>query len=72
MSRQLALVNQADKYLDLDQKIEMNHRRAVMDKGWGRDMRSSAKVPPAVLFGQRGASMGSTRGTSRGATAMAG
>ncbi len=39
-----------------------------MDKGWSRDMRSSAKVPPTVLFGQRVASLG----TTRGATAMAG
>lgn len=50
ISNQVALVNQKDKYLDIDQKIFDNYNKAVKDKSWGRQGRSVAKLPPKVLF----------------------
>ena len=51
VSNQLALVSQTDKYLDIDQKIHENYRKSITDKGWARDKRTAAKLPPSILFG---------------------
>ena len=47
----MALVNQADKYLDMDQRIYENYSKTLKDRGWSREKRSAAKIPPNVLFG---------------------
>ena len=51
ISNQVALVNQQDKYLHMDQKIFDNYNKQVQDRGWTRSRRSAAKLPPTVLFG---------------------
>ena len=51
VQNKLALVNMADKYLDMDQKITVNYERSIKDRGWSREKRTAAKVPPKVLFG---------------------
>lgn len=51
ISNQVALVNQQDKYLDMDQKIFDNYHKQVQDRGWTRSRISAAKLPPTVLFG---------------------
>ena len=51
VQNKLALVNLADKYLDMDQKITVNYEKSIKDRGWSREKRTAAKVPPMVLFG---------------------
>ena len=71
VSKQLAVVNQTDQYLDLDQKIEDNHRKQIMDKGWTRSRISAAKMPPSQLF-RRADTFSRATGTTREHTTLAG
>lgn len=64
VSRQLAIVNQQDKYLDLDAKILENYNRQIRDKGWTRERRTAAKMPPSVLFGLQKSSDNASQGTA--------
>ena len=58
VSNQLALVSQADNYLDLDQKIQDNYIKNKNEIGWAKQTQKAAKIPPNVLFGlQRSDSM---------------
>jgi hypothetical protein len=41
----------ADKYLDMDHKITLNYEKSIKDRGWSREKRTAAKVPPQILFG---------------------
>ena len=51
VQNKLALVNLADKYLDMDHKITVNYEKSIKDRGWSREKRTAAKVPPQILFG---------------------
>lgn len=35
----------------MDNKIMQNYQKQIRDKGWTRQRRSAAKLPPTVLFG---------------------
>jgi hypothetical protein len=35
----------------MDNRIMMNYQKQIKDKGWTRQRRSAAKLPPSVLFG---------------------
>lgn len=51
VQNQLELVNKADKYVDIDQKIYENYIERKQVTGWAKSSISAAKMPPSVLFG---------------------
>lgn len=51
VQNQLELVNKADKYVDIDQKIYENYIERKQVQGWAKASISAAKVPPSVLYG---------------------
>ena len=58
-------MNQQDRYLDLDQRIEENHARLIKDKGWTRDRKSAAKIAPSLLLGMNRNESAATRADSK-------
>lgn len=71
VSRQLTVVNQQDKYLDLDARIFENYNKQIKDKGWTRERRTAAKLPPSVLFGLQKSTDNASQGTAATRTGAA-
>mmetsp|Transcript_10464 Transcript_10464/g.17560 ORF Transcript_10464/g.17560 Transcript_10464/m.17560 type:complete len:95 (+) Transcript_10464:357-641(+) len=49
----LAIVKSTDRIVELDKKILDRKRQEINDRGWTRQRRSAAKLPPGALFREK-------------------